>query len=88
MESLKFSVVTVSFNQAEFIEHNIQSALRQDYANYEHIIIDGGSLDDTTEILSKYDHLNWISEPDSGQSDGLNKGFKKANGACFSRFGF
>jgi len=80
MEPLKFSVVTVSFNQAEFVEHNIQSVLRQDYANYEHIIIDGGSLDDTTEILSKYDHLNWISEQDKGQSDGLNKGFKKANG--------
>jgi glycosyltransferase involved in cell wall biosynthesis len=80
MEPLKFSVVTVSFNQAEFIEHNIQSVLRQDYANYEHIIIDGGSLDNTIKTLSKYDHLNWISEPDKGQSDGLNKGFKKANG--------
>lgn len=80
MEPLRFSVVTVSFNQADFIERNIESVFEQDYANYEHIIIDAGSTDGTIEILKKYDHTDWVSELDKGQSDGLNKGFKKANG--------
>ncbi|WP_456374679.1 glycosyltransferase family 2 protein [Methanocaldococcus sp.] len=57
------------------------SVINQNYPNIEHIIIDAGSTDGTVEILKKYDkHLNWISEPDNGQSDGLNKGFKKATG--------
>lgn len=77
---LKFSVVTVSFNQAQFIRQNIESVLEQEYPNYEHIIIDGGSTDGTVEILKEYPHLKWVSEPDKGQSDGLNKGFKKASG--------
>lgn len=77
---LKISIITVSFNQAEFIRANIESVLSQDYDNYEHIIIDGGSTDGTVDILKEYPHLNWISEPDKGQADGLNKGFKKASG--------
>jgi glycosyltransferase involved in cell wall biosynthesis len=78
---LKISVITVSFNQGEFIEENIKSVLNQNYPNVEHIIIDAGSIDNTLEILRKYDrYINWISEPDKGQSDGLNKGFKKAKG--------
>lgn len=77
---LKISIVTVSFNQAQYIRQNIESVLSQDYPNFEHIIIDGGSTDGTVEILKEYSHLNWISEKDSGQSNGLNKGFKKAQG--------
>lgn len=77
----KISIVTVSYNQAEFIEDNIKSVIKQNYPNVEHIIIDAGSTDGTLEILKKYDKfLNWTSEPDNGQSDGLNKGFKKASG--------
>ena len=77
---LKISVVTVSYNQGQFIRRNIESVLRQNYPNFEHIIIDGGSMDGTVEILREYPHLNWISEEDKGQSDGLNKGFRKASG--------
>ncbi len=78
---IKISIVTVSFNQGKFIEDNIKSVINQNYQNIEHIIIDAGSTDDTLEILKKYDkYINWISEPDRGQSDGLNKGFKKATG--------
>ena len=77
----KISIVTVSYNQADFIEENIESVINQNYPNVEHIIIDAGSTDGTIEILKKYDrYLNWISEPDNGQSDGLNRGFKKASG--------
>lgn len=78
--NLKFSIVTVSYNQGEFIRDNIDSVLAQNYNNFEHIIIDGGSTDNTIEILREYPHLNWISERDQGQSDGLNKGFKRATG--------
>lgn len=79
--SPKISIVTVSYNQAEFIEDNIKSVIDQQYPNVEHIIIDAGSTDATVEILKKYDsYLNWTSEPDNGQSDGLNKGFRKATG--------
>jgi glycosyltransferase involved in cell wall biosynthesis len=83
----KISIVTVSYNQGQFIEDNIQSVINQNYPNIEHIIIDAGSTDGTLELLKKYDkHLNWVSEPDKGQSDGLNKGFKKASGEIIGWF--
>jgi glycosyltransferase involved in cell wall biosynthesis len=85
----KISIVTVSYNQGQFIEDNIVSVINQDYPNVEHIIIDAGSTDGTLDILKNYDsyeHINWISEPDEGQSDGLNKGFRKANGDIIGWF--
>lgn len=78
--ALKISVITVSFNQGKYIEENILSVLNQGYENFEHIIIDACSTDGTIDILKKYPHLVWTSEPDRGQSDGLNKGFRKATG--------
>ena len=80
MTDPKISIVTPSFNQAPFIEENIQSVLQQNYPSFEHIVIDGGSTDGTIEILKKYSHLRWISEPDRGQSHALNKGFNTATG--------
>jgi len=76
----KFSIVTPSMNQAQFLEGTIRSVLGQQYPNVEHIIIDGGSTDATLDILKKYPHLRWVSEPDRGQSHALNKGFKMATG--------
>ncbi|MBI4811127.1 MAG: glycosyltransferase [Ignavibacteriales bacterium] len=76
----KISIVTPSFNQSQFIEANIRSVLSQNYYNVEHIVIDGGSTDGTSDVLKKYSHLHWISEPDRGQSHALNKGFKMATG--------
>jgi len=80
MTELKISIVTVSLNQGNFIEDAIQSVLNQNYKNFEHIIIDGMSTDNTINVLKKYEHLVWISEKDEGQSDALNKGFKKCTG--------
>jgi glycosyltransferase involved in cell wall biosynthesis len=76
------SIVTPSFNQAEFIEMTLQSVLRQAYEPIEYIVIDGASTDGSREIIEKYsDQLDfWISEPDQGQVDAINKGLQRASG--------
>lgn len=76
----KVSVITPSFNTGKYIEDTIKSIIDQKYDNFEHIIFDGNSQDNTIKILKKYSHLKWTSEPDSGQSDALNKGFDIATG--------
>lgn len=78
----RISIVTPSYNQGEFIEETIRSVLLQGYPNLEYIIIDGGSTDNTIDIIKKYEQYisYWVSEPDGGQSDALNKGFRKATG--------
>lgn len=76
----KFSVITVSYNHGDFIRQTIESVLQQDYPNFEHIVVDGGSTDNTISILKEYPHLKWTSEPDRGQSHALNKGFAQATG--------
>lgn len=85
-EMPKISIVTPSFNHAGFIEEALLSVKKQNYPNLEHIVVDGGSTDGTLEILQRYGsqpgwgHLRWTSEPDHGQSDALNKGFRLAQG--------
>ncbi len=75
------SIVTPSLNQGRFIEETILSVKNQTYPRIEHIVIDGGSKDGTLEILKKYsDSLIWISEPDKGQSDAINKGWRMSKG--------
>ncbi|WP_129709829.1 glycosyltransferase family 2 protein [Priestia megaterium] len=78
------SVITPSYNQASFIKETIESVLTQDYPNIEYIVIDGGSNDGTLEILRSYRSiapcLNFVSEPDRGQSHAINKGLKMAKG--------
>ena len=76
----KISVVTPSFNQGRFIEDCIKSVLDQNYPNFEHIIVDNCSTDGTLEVLKKYPHLKWIFETDKGQSDAINKGFRRSTG--------
>jgi glycosyltransferase involved in cell wall biosynthesis len=77
------SIVTPSLNQGAYIEENIKSVLNQNYPDFEHIIIDGGSTDGTIDILKEYKHLIWISERDRGQSAAINKGFRRAKGHSF-----
>ncbi|MEA5112586.1 MAG: glycosyltransferase family 2 protein [Geobacteraceae bacterium] len=76
----KISIITPSFNQDAYIDQTIQSVLKQNYPDFEHIVIDGGSTDRTVQILKSYEHLVWISEKDRGQADALNKGLRYAKG--------
>ena len=79
-EPIEISVVTASYNQGRFIRDCIESVKAQGLERVEHIVIDGGSTDETLDILRSYDHLEWISEPDKGQSDAINKGIRLARG--------
>ena len=74
------SIVTISYNQAPYLERAICSIINQGYKDLEFIIVDPGSTDGSREIISKYRHIfkDIILEPDNGPANGLNKGFKKA----------
>jgi len=81
MAQLKISIITPSFNQAQYIRRTIESVINQNYSHPEHLIIDGGSTDGTLDILHQFDHcLDWVSKPDEGQAQAINKGFKKSTG--------
>jgi glycosyltransferase involved in cell wall biosynthesis len=78
----RITIITPSYNQGEFIEETIKSVLNQKYPNLEYFVIDGGSTDNTLDIIKKYEHRIdwWVSEPDGGQSHAINKGLTRATG--------
>src|SRR5690349_3947678 len=86
MQFPSITIITPSFNQAQYLEQSIDSVLSQKYQNLEYIIIDGGSTDGSVDIIRKYEkHLAyWVSEKDRGASDAIAKGFSKATGTSFA----
>ena len=76
----KISIVTPTFNGATTLRETIESVLAQDYKNWEHIVMDGGSTDGTLDILRSYPHLQWVSEKDEGHYHAMNKGVERASG--------
>ena len=82
---MKISVVTVTFNSGRTVRDTIESVLNQNYSDYEYLIVDGGSKDNTVEIIKEYEskfdgRMRWISERDKGMYDGINKGIRMATG--------
>src|ERR1700747_491647 len=78
----RITVVTPSFNQGTFLEETIRSVLLQGYPDLEYIVLDGGSTDNSVDILRNYDRqlTNWVSERDRGQTHAINKGLARATG--------
>lgn len=79
---MKYSIITVNFNNKEGLRKTIESVIHQTFRDFEFIIIDGGSTDGSVDVLKEYDsQINyWVSEPDGGIYQGMNKGIKKATG--------
>jgi glycosyltransferase involved in cell wall biosynthesis len=76
----KISIITPTFNCGHLVRACIKSVTSQNYPNFEHIIVDGASTDDTTSVLREFPHLRWISEKDTGEANALNKALKMVTG--------
>lgn len=79
---MKYSIITVNYNNKEGLKRTIESVINQSFRDYEFIVIDGGSTDGSADILREYDQkiTYWVSEPDKGIYNAMNKGIAKASG--------
>ena len=77
-----FSIITITYNAVRLVEQTLLNVLSQSYPNIEYIVIDGGSTDGTVDIIRRYESglAYWVSEPDKGIYDAMNKGLQKATG--------
>ena len=80
MPGSKFTIVTATYNSARTLRETIESVVSQDFKDWEHWIIDGGSKDGTIDMVKEYPHIKWISERDSGLYEAMNKGIQRASG--------
>jgi glycosyltransferase involved in cell wall biosynthesis len=78
----KLSIITITFNSEEYLDHTIRSVAAQTYPNFEYIVVDGASTDGTLDIIKRHEqHIDrWVSEPDGGIADAMNKGVAIATG--------
>lgn len=79
-DMIDFTIVTPSYNYGRFIGEALKSVAAQEGVSVEHLVMDAGSNDDTAEVVKRFPHATWNQEPDEGMSDGINKGFRKAQG--------
>ena len=77
---MDFTIVTASYNYARFIGECLQSVASQEGVTFEHLVMDAGSKDDTAEVVGRFPHAQFFQEPDKGMTDGINKGFRRAQG--------
>src|ERR1043165_1996413 len=80
MPGPKFTIVTASYNSIRTIRETIESVVSQDFKDWEHWVIDGGSRDGTIDLVKEYPHIQWISERDGGLYEAMNKGIERARG--------
>lgn len=85
---MKFTIITITYNSVSYLEETMKSVLEQDEADFEYLIIDGGSTDSTLPLVKRYaasdPRIRWVSEPDSGISDAMNKGIRMARGTVIA----
>ena len=80
MPDIDFTIVTPSYNYGRFISECLESVASQDGATFEHLVMDAGSTDETADVVARFPHASFFKEPDKGMTDGINKGFRKAQG--------